>query len=120
MISEKKDFIGKRSLTRPEILKQNRKQLVGLMPLDSNKVLPEGAQLVEQPSTIKPVKMIGHVTSSYFSPALDRSIALGLVRAGRSLTGKVIYAQLINGEVFPVEIRSPVFFDPENRRQKNP
>ncbi len=120
MISEKKDFIGKRSLTRPEILKQNRKQLVGLMPLDSNKVLPEGAQLVEQPSTIRPVKMIGHVTSSYFSPALDRSIALGLVRAGRSLTGKVIYAQLLNGEVFPVEIRSPVFFDPENRRQKNP
>ena len=100
------------------MLKQNRKQLVGLMPIDSDNVLPEGAQLVEQPSTIKPVKMIGHVTSSYFSSVLDRSIALGLVRGGQSLLGKIIYAQLLHGEIFPVEICSPVFFDPENRRQK--
>ncbi len=43
----KADFIGKRSLTRPDTAREDRKQLVGLLTEDPQTVLPEGAQLVE-------------------------------------------------------------------------
>ena len=42
----KKDFVGKRSLTRPDMLAPNRKQLVGLFTEDPKTVLEEGAQIV--------------------------------------------------------------------------
>ena len=48
-VSKKKpDFIGKRSFTRAENLNPMRKQFVGLLPLDRETVLPEGAQIIEQ------------------------------------------------------------------------
>ena len=47
-VSKKKpDFIGKRSFTRAENLNPMRKQFVGLLPLDRETVLPEGAQIIE-------------------------------------------------------------------------
>jgi sarcosine oxidase subunit alpha len=39
-------FIGRRSLQRSDTLRSNRKQLVGLKPLNIKEVLPEGAQVV--------------------------------------------------------------------------
>ena len=117
IVSKKKDFIGKRSLYRREMVKEHRKQLVGLSTIDPEFVLPEGAQLISEPSTQIPVGMIGHVTSSYFSTTLKRSIALALVKGGAQLLGTTIFAHLIGGQVIPVEIRSPIFFDPKNERQ---
>jgi sarcosine oxidase subunit alpha len=47
-VSKKKpDFIGKRSFTRSENLNPLRKQFVGLLPVDAETVLPEGAQIIE-------------------------------------------------------------------------
>ena len=43
----KKDFVGKRSLVRPDMLAANRKQLVGLLTDDPAIVLEEGAQVTE-------------------------------------------------------------------------
>ncbi len=60
----KPDFVGKRSLDRPDIVAPNRKQLVGLLTDDPKTVLTEGAQIVDDPKQAKPMKMIGHVTSS--------------------------------------------------------
>ena len=40
------DFLGRRSLSRPDAVRSDRKQLVGLLPDDPTAVLPEGAQLV--------------------------------------------------------------------------
>lgn len=45
--------------------------------------------------------MIGHVTSSYYSPTLNRSIAMAVVRSGTQRMGQKIYASLVDG-------RSPV------------
>ena len=42
----KPDFIGKRSFARADTARPDRKQLVGLLPLDPDALLPEGAQLV--------------------------------------------------------------------------
>jgi sarcosine oxidase subunit alpha len=63
--------------------------------------------------------MIGHVSSSYFSANLGRSIALALVKGGLSRMGGTIYAHLMDGSVVPVTICEPVFFDPENQRTKS-
>ena len=117
IVSKKKDFLGKRSLSRSDCVRADRKQLVGLLTDDPDIVLPEGAQLVEQPSTDYPVPMIGHVTSSYWSPTLGRSIALGVVKGGQSRHGAMIYSTLMSGESIPVAITNPVFYDSQGERQ---
>jgi len=119
IVSKKKDFIGKRSLSRSDTDRPNRKQLVGLKTQDPSRVLPEGAQLVNAPQEVQPVPMIGHVSSSYFSANLGRSIALALVKGGLSRMGGTIYAHLMDGSVVPATICEPVFFDPENQRTKS-
>ena len=53
IVSKKKyDFVGKRALNRSDTIKKDRKQLVGLKTKDPNKVLEEGAQLVEALTTL--------------------------------------------------------------------
>src|SRR3546814_8226170 len=73
---QKPDFIGKRGMARPDLLKPDRKQFVGLLTQDPAEVLPEGAQVVEAVKPKPPMAMLGHVTSSYYSPTLGRSIAM--------------------------------------------
>ena len=115
IVSKKKyDFIGKRALNRSDTIKKDRKQLVGLKTKDPNKVLEEGAQLVEALTTL-PMKMVGHVTSSYFSPNLERSFALALIKGGLEKKGEKLFAPMEN-ETIEVEITDPVFIDPENVR----
>jgi sarcosine oxidase subunit alpha len=110
------DFIGRRSLRRPDTVREGRKQLVGLLTDDPSVVLPVGAQLVEEPGGTPPVPMLGHVTSSYRSPVLGRSIALAVVKGGASRHGDTIHASLVDGDV-PVTIASPVFYDLEGARR---
>ena len=61
----KKDFVGKRSLARPDMLAANRKQLVGLLTDDPAIVLEEGAQVTESAKPPTGSSALGHVTSSY-------------------------------------------------------
>jgi sarcosine oxidase subunit alpha len=117
LLSENKDFIGKRSLSRPDCRRAGRKQLVGLLSPDGETVLPEGTQLVDDPGARTPVPMCGHVTSSYLSACLDHPIALALVEGGRSREGETIHAMRHGREPFPVTIARPVFYDREGRRQ---
>jgi sarcosine oxidase, subunit alpha len=125
---QKKDFIGKRSLSRPDTMRPDRKQLVGLLPDNTETVLPEGTQLVES-SYITAGKwfsfgktagrgkpMIGHVTSSYWSPTLRRAFALALIKDGRRLIGGNILAELDYGAV-SARVVAPQFFDKEGVRQ---
>ncbi|MBV9590503.1 MAG: sarcosine oxidase subunit alpha, partial [Hyphomicrobiales bacterium] len=120
----KMDFVGKRSLTRPAMTDPDRKQLVGLLPEDPELVLEEGAQIIaELPADAKPKskdapigqKMIGHVTSSYFSAALDRGIALAMVAGGRRRMGETLFVPMPQG-VIKVVVTNPVFLDPEGKR----
>ena len=114
IIGKKKyDFIGKRSLYRSDTIREDRKQLVGLLTDDPKEVLEEGAQLVE--SLEKPIDMLGHVTSSYFSPNLNKSIALAVVRSGKKLKGKKLIVPMENKNI-NVTITDTVFYDKENKR----
>lgn len=118
IVSKKKDFLGKRSLFRSDCIREDRKQLVGLETEDPKFVLPEGAQLIEDENASSlPIPMIGHVTSSYWSENLQRSIALAVVKGGRSRMGARIFSRLISGETVPATIRSPIFYDAEGERQ---
>jgi len=49
-------------------MRENRKQLVGLLTSDPKEILEEGAQIVEEVKSKPPMDMLGHVTSSYYSP----------------------------------------------------
>ena len=115
MLSSRKDFIGRRSLQRPDSLRADRKQLVGLLPEDASEVLQEGAQLVEAPGATPPVPMLGHVTSSYWSPTMGRGFALALVKGGRARHGDRIWASATTG-ASRVRIVDPVFYDREGTR----
>jgi sarcosine oxidase subunit alpha len=117
-VSKKKpDYIGKRSFSRAENQNPLRKQLVGLLPLDRQTVLPEGAQIVEHDTLPEPpVPMLGHVTSSYRSAALGRPFALALVKAGRDRIGETLHVPL-DGALVPVEVTGSVLVDPEGTRR---
>ncbi len=117
IVSRKKpDFVGSRSLTRRDMQRDDRKQLVGLLTDDPALRLEEGAHLIATESEpAPPVPMLGHVTSSYHSPSLGRSIALAMVKGGAARTGERLYVSM-PGRTIPVNVTSPVFYDPEGAR----
>jgi glycine cleavage system aminomethyltransferase T len=115
IVSKKKyDFIGKRSLYRSDTKREDRKQLVGLLTEDPNTVLEEGSQIVSKLNQ-SPVEMLGHVTSSYFSPNLKKSIALAVVRGGKNMMGKKLFVPMENKNI-NVTVANPVFYDEKNER----
>ncbi|WP_105972512.1 sarcosine oxidase subunit alpha family protein [Streptomyces geranii] len=120
VVSKQKDFVGKRSHSRPDTARADRKQLVGLLPADRTTRLPEGTQLVapDVPLTPEagPVPMLGHVTSSYHSPALGRPFALALVAGGQARIGETLLAP-VGEELVPVEVADFVLYDPEGTRR---
>lgn len=112
---KKPDFVGKRSLARPDIVAGGRKQLVGLLTEDPNIVLEEGAQIVADPKQAIPMTMIGHVTSSYWSEALGRSVALALVAGGHDKMGETLYIPM-PGKTYKAKVSTMVIYDPEGAR----
>jgi sarcosine oxidase subunit alpha len=117
LLSKDKDFLGRRSLSRPDCKRGDRKQLIGLLSSDNKTVLQEGAQLIVDPDASKPVPMCGHVTSAYDSACLGHPLALALVAGGRDRLGETIFASASDGSIVPVEVVSPVFYDPKGERQ---
>ncbi|MFF3342819.1 sarcosine oxidase subunit alpha family protein [Streptomyces flavidovirens] len=120
VVSRQKDFVGKRSYSRADTARTDRKQLVGLLPSDRTTRLPEGTQLVAPgvPLTPEagPVPMLGHVTSSYHSPALGRPFALALVADGRARIGETLLAP-VGDDLVPVEVADCVLYDPEGTKR---
>ncbi|MCR6501138.1 sarcosine oxidase subunit alpha [Shinella sp. CPCC 101442] len=115
-VSKKKtDFVGIRGLKRPDLVKEGRKQLVGLLTKDPNVVLEEGAQIVADPNEPKPMKMLGHVTSSYWSENCGRSIAMALVAGGQARLGQTLYVPMPDRTI-AVEVSDMVFVDKEGGR----
>jgi sarcosine oxidase subunit alpha len=112
----KADFIGKRALARASMSYDDRKQLVGLMTTDSQRVIPEGAHAVIDPDQPMPMEMLGQVTSSYYSPNVGASIAMAMLKGGHSMLGSKVYFPMLDGDVIEAEIVEPVFFDAKGER----
>ncbi|MAC78532.1 MAG: sarcosine oxidase subunit alpha [Rhodobacteraceae bacterium] len=112
----KPDFVGKRGMARPDLVAEGRKQLVGLLTEDKSK-LEEGAQIVFDPKQAIPMKMVGHVTSSYDTGTSGRPIALALVEGGHTRMGDTVYIPMPDRTI-AAKITPTVFVDPENARLK--
>jgi sarcosine oxidase, subunit alpha len=112
----KGDFIGRRSLRRSDLVRTDRKQLVGLLPDDARALLPEGAQLVVEDTGRIPMPLAGHVTSSYRSAALGRSFALAMLAGGHEMHGRTVFAPLPEGTL-ACTVTSPVPYDPDGERR---
>ncbi len=112
----KPDFVGKRGLARPDLVAKGRRHLVGLLTEDRSK-LEEGAQIVFDAKQPIPMKMVGHVTSSYHSDAVGQPIALALVEGGHERMGETVYIPMPERTI-AAKITGMVFVDPENTRLK--
>ena len=112
---KKPDYVGKRALERAAMRSADRPQFVGLLTADPKTVLAEGAQIAERANQAPPMQLIGHVTSSYWSSNLGRSIALGIVRGGRARHGQTVYIPMPGGDI-AAEVTKPVFYDVDGAR----
>ena len=117
-VSKKKDdFIGKRGQMRSHMVDPMRKQLVGLETLDPQVVLPDCAHAIEGKTPEGRDALIGHVTSTYYSPTLERSIAMAIIKGGANRMGEVLNFPIGGGKVVQAKVVNPVFLDPEGARQ---
>ncbi|UVJ40473.1 2Fe-2S iron-sulfur cluster-binding protein [Arthrobacter sp. CJ23] len=120
IVSKAKDFIGKRSYSRADAQREDRKHLVSVLPVDGTIRLPEGTQLVEKGIPANPaygpVPMEGFVTSSYHSAALGRSFGLALIQNGRNRIGETLVAAL-GDQLVDVVVGETVLFDAEGTRK---
>jgi len=111
------DFIGRRSLFRPANLRPDRKQLVGLVALDTHQTIHAGGHLLIGENRCAPEATDGWITSAAHSPTLGRHIALAMLRAGGNHKGQVL--TVIDGdEQYQVRVVSTPFFDMQNERLK--
>ena len=116
-VSQKKlDFIGKRSFARAVNDRTDRKELVGLLPVDPTVAIPDGAQLVESADITFPMPMFGHVSSTYRSVALNSHFALALVKGGRARIGERLFAWSEESLV-EVTVADAVLYDSEGARK---
>ena len=116
-ISKKKeDFIGKRAQSREDMAREDRWKLVGLETLDKS-VLPDGAYVLADGTNANGQRNVqGRVTSSYYSPTLERGIAMGLVLRGPDRMGETIQLNKVDGSSVAARIVDPVFYDKENTK----
>ena len=111
-ISKKKaDYIGKRGQARSHMTDPARWKLVGLLTEDGS-VIPDGSYAVAAGTNANGQRNTqGRVTSTYFSPTLNRGIAMGLVARGPERMGEVIEFTKGDGTFVKAKICDPVFFD---------
>ncbi|MCB1407209.1 MAG: sarcosine oxidase subunit alpha family protein, partial [Rhodobacteraceae bacterium] len=117
-ISKKKeDFLGKRGMERSNMVSPDRWKLVGLETLDRS-VLEDGALAPLSRKNANGQRMTqGRVTSSYYSPTLDRGIALALVHRGPDRMGEEIDIQGRADSIVKARIVDPVFYDKDGEKQ---
>ncbi|MGA2776975.1 MAG: 2Fe-2S iron-sulfur cluster-binding protein [Steroidobacteraceae bacterium] len=106
------NFVGRRSLLRPAAQDPNRLQLVGLAPLDGRTPLPVGAQIAAAPP---PSCSEGHVTSSYWSPALNAPVALAMLARGTQRLGEHLRLHHLGSTIEAIVVKTP-FVDPGGER----
>ena len=120
MLSQKKDFIGKRSLTRKAFAEKDREKIVGVIPLDKKTSIPEGSYLVENAKSSIPNPKLGHVSASCWSVEYDNPFSLAIIKDGKNRKGEKLFAvSPLKNIVVPVEIVSQHYVDPEGKRVRS-
>lgn len=116
MVSTRKaDFVGKRSMELRRRLDPDRFELVGLLPDDPERLVPEGAPLT--PGGAR-TDQEGFVSACVRSVARGRVVALGLLRRGRARMGETVHAR-VRDAIVPLTVVAPVFHDADRTRVKS-
>ena len=120
MLSKKKDFIGKRSLTREAFLNPKREKVVGVIPLDKKTTIPEGSHLVKDGNAFSPNPKLGHVSASCWSVEYNNPFSLAIIQDGKNRIGEKLYAvSPLNNKNIAVEIVSSHYVDPKGERVRS-
>lgn len=116
MVSTKKNFVGSGMIGREGFTDPLRHQLVGLIS-QNDETVRNGSHLVRSDDAKHPGISLGHVTSSAYSPALEKYVALALLENGNTLKGQSLYATFpLKGHHVPVEVVDACFFDKDGER----
>ena len=120
MLSQKKDFIGKRSLNRKAFIENDREKIVGVVPIDKKTSIPEGSYLVENEKANFPNPKLGHVSASCWSVEYDNPFSLAIIKDGKNKIGEKLFAvSPLKNMIIPVEIVSQYYVDPEGKRVRS-
>ena len=117
-ISKKKaDYLGKRGQERSFLASPDRWKLAGFEALDGS-VLQDGAYItLPGVNANGQANTQGRVTSTYYSPTLQKGIAMGLIKGGLARIGDVVEFTKIGGGTVPARVVDPVFYDKEGANQ---
>ena len=114
MAKKPNDFVGRRSTRRPDGLRADRRQFVGLEIIDGQGPVHAGAHILP-PIVATPPGSDGWVTSAVMSPTLGRPLAMALVRQGQARLGEAVTLWDM-GTRRQARIVDPRFYDPEGAR----
>jgi len=120
MLSQKKDFIGKRSLNRVAFNDETRERIVGIVPIDKKTSIPEGSYLVEDPKAEFPIPKLGHVSASCWSVEHNNPFSLAIIKNGKNRKGEKLFAvSPLKKTNIPVEVVSQHYVDPDGERVRS-
>ena len=120
MVSKKKDFIGKRSLTKEAFTQPKRQKIVGVVPIDRKTSIPEGSHLVVDKNAKLPNPKLGHISSSCWSVENNNPFSLAIVKDGKNMIGKKFFAvSPLKKTIIEVEIISSHYVDNEGKRVRS-
>jgi sarcosine oxidase subunit alpha len=113
---DKADFLGRRSLQR--ISQEGSVQrLTGFKMVTPDTVPAEGLQILEG-NGAGTTRIVGHVTSSRFSPTLQEAIGLCWLPASMVAEGSRFTIRLEDGQLAQAEVHQGPFYDAEGGRLK--
>ena len=112
MSMTKGDFVGRRSVLLRRESSKVRRELVGLLAKDSERMLAEGAPLTPMG---KKTAAEGFVTASVWSVVHERPIALALLANGQHRAGESVFVRELD-EVVEASVVPPCFYDPRGQR----
>ena len=120
MVSKKKDFIGKRSLSKIAFNQSDRQKIVGLIPIDRKTSIPEGSHLVVNQNAKLPNPKLGHVSSSCWSVENNNPFSLAILKDGKNMIGKKLFAvSPLKNKSIEVEVISSHYVDHEGKRVRS-
>lgn len=117
MVSKKKDSIGSTLSEREALNQPDALMLVGIKPLEPENKVTAGGHLMKNDGPVDAAHDQGYVTSAIYSPILNSSIGLGLLKNGGDRLGeKMRLVSPLTDLTVEVEIVSAHFVDPEGER----
>ena len=116
LVSKKKDFIGKRSLSKTAYIAPDRQKVVGVVPLDKKTSIPEGSYIVKDAKAKLPNPKLGHVSASCWSVEYDNPFSLAIIKDGKNMIGQKLFAMSpLKNKTIPVAVSYTHLTLPTNR-----